>query len=432
MSAIQAVRHLSVVLAVVSLAGACAAATSPAPSTDAGMTPTVAPSSGATPTPSPSLSPRPTPTPEVGVAWQRVDDPDLVSRPRNGSMYGVISGGPGAIAWGFVYATGPRIWTTSDGRDWTPATVEAIDDANPEYPGEVLDIAAGGPGYVAVGTYGRAGGDGATAVVWTSADGTTWQRVPFGPAFERSQIGQVVAWKGGLLAFGCENASPIDCGPTRVWTSADGSTWTRSAPTLPGGLAGVGIVAPADDRLWGTGSPDTGGDLPENRPQPSRVTSLDGLTWTTERLPVLGIERLHPLRGGLYLTVVAIPTGDPDFIQPPAWVSRNPGVYRSTDQATWEPLAVGTELGQEIVAVGDTLIMVGGFRAAQPTAWRSTDAGLTWDGAPVEGVLPKTVTSAMMRSVAALRDGTLVAVGAEMAGPAPSTAAWVSPPRPVD
>lgn len=430
MSAIRATRRLPALLAVVALAGACATATSPEPSTDAAVSPSVAPSSVATPTPSRSPSPAPTPTPQVGLSWQRVNDPDLDSRP-HGSMYGVIAGGPGAIAWGYVDATGPRIWTTTDGLDWTPATVDAIDDAMPEYPGEVLDIAPGGPGFVAIGTYGRAGGDGATAVAWTTTDGTSWERVPFGPAFERSQIDQVVAWKGGLLAFGCENASPSDCGPARVWSSTDGRNWTRSAPVFPDGVAGFGIVSAADDRLWGIGGGNTG-DTPEERPQPPRITSLDGRTWTTETLPVVGIERLHPLPGGLYLTVVAIPTGDPDFIQPPAWVSRNPGVYRSTDQATWEPLVVGKELGQEIVAVGDTLIMVGGFAADHPTAWRSTDAGVTWAEAPVTGAAPGLVTGGTMRSVAALPDGTLVAVGGELAGPEPSTAAWVSPPQPGD
>jgi len=100
--------------------------------------------------------------------------------------------------------------------------------------------------------------------------------------------------------------------------------------------------------------------------------------------------------------------------------------------ATWEPLKVGRELGQEIIAVGDTLIMVGGFDVGHPTAWRSTDAGVTWAEAPVNGVPPETVTSAMMRSVAALPNGTLVAVGEELAGMEPSTAAWVSRPQPGD
>jgi len=56
-----------------------------------------------------------------------------MSYPRYGSMHGVICGGPGAVAWGTSYLTGPRIWTTTDGRDWVPATVEASADAAAEY-----------------------------------------------------------------------------------------------------------------------------------------------------------------------------------------------------------------------------------------------------------------------------------------------------------
>lgn len=402
---------------------ASASASAPTSAT-AAILPTAGPTTtGAPPptTPVATAAPSPSPTiaPEVGIAWTTVTDADLVAAPRWGSMYGVVAGGPGAIAWGEVYLAGPRIWTTTDGRDWSPAAVEAPADAEADYPGAVLDVTRGGPGYVAVGVYGRAGGDGATAIVWTSVDGTVWQRVPFGPAFERSQIDQVIGWRGALLAFGCENESPTDCGPARVWTSPDGMTWTRSAPVLPEGVNGLGIVVPADDRLWGKGGTGTDTALTENSPKPTRITSTDGLTWTKAELSVVGVERLHPLPGGLYLTVAAIPSGNPDFVEPPAWVSRVPGVYRSTDEVGWEPLAVGKELGGEIIAVGDTLVMVGANAKGRPTAWRSTDAGRTWT-AVVAGPAKGSMTA-----VAALPDGTLVAVGK---ADATGTAAWVSAP----
>ena len=168
------------------------------------------------------------------------------------------------------------------------------------------------------------------------------------------------------------------------------------------------------------------------------MTSLDGLTWTVSPLPVLGIERLHPLPVGLYLTVAAIPAKGTGFIQPPTWVSRTPGVYGSADLLTWTPLDVGRPLGDDIIAVGDTLVMVGthGRRCwsskgdCLAAAWRSTDAGLTWTSVPVTGTRPKKVAVASMRAAAALPDGTLVAVGSEIDRSTgwPSTAAWVSVP----
>ena len=419
-------RRLPVLLTVLGLVAACATGAGTSPSASVAPSPSAivpGPTPAAPATASPTSTVVPTAPPQVGLAWQRVADPDLISRPRDGRMYGVTAGGPGAIAWGSIYGAGPRIWTTVDGLDWRAASVEGASDAEQGYPADVLDVTAGGPGYVAVGGYSRAGGDGQTSIVWTSVDGLTWQRIPFGPVFERSGMSQVVAWKGEILAFGCENASAADCGPGRVWASPDGGTWARITPNLPEGLVSLRSVAPADDRLWGVGVSDPSGDMFSDYPRPPRVTSLDGRTWTTAPLPVLGIERLHPLPGGLYLTVE--PSGD----QPPAWVSRTPGVYRSTDLATWEPLAVGHQLGLEIIAVGGTLIMAGASDASDARAWRSTDGGRTWVAVQAAGTPPAKVTSASMSSVAALPNGTLVAVGAEQAGTQKSsTAAWVSPP----
>jgi hypothetical protein len=152
-------------------------------------------------------------------------------------------------------------------------------------------------------------------------------------------------------------------------------------------------------------------------------------------LPVLGVERLHPLPTGVYLTVLEIPSGEPDFEPPPAWVSRTPGVYRSTDLAAWEPLAVGPQLGEEIVAIDDTLVMVGtdGTKCWKPgrcgaAAWRSTDGGRTWVSVPVSGTSP--VAGGSIKAVAALPDGTLVAVG-NLTGTNGwgYAAAWISPPE---
>jgi len=397
------------------------------------------PAAGAVPLANPTAAATPSAPPQVGLAWERVADRDLVSRPRNGQMYGVIAGGPGAIAWGGVSGTGPRIWTTVDGRDWSPATVETATDAVPENLPEVLDVTAGGPGFVAVGSYLREG-DALTSIVWTSRDGLTWERVPDSPGFEWSAMDQVVAWRDGLLAFGCKiiPSEPLTCGPDRVWTSDDGVSWVRATPALPEGSVRVGIVEPSSDGLWGVGYGSGGGFVDPDAPRPPRLTSLDGLAWTVSPLPVLGVERLHPLPDGLYLTVAAIPPKGPGFIQPPTWVSRTPGVYASADLLTWTPLAVGRPLGDDIIAVGDTLVMVGthGRRCWSPNgdclaaAWRSTDAGRTWTSVPVTGTRPKKVAVASMRAAAALPDGTLVAVGSEIDRGTgwPSTAAWISMP----
>ena len=244
-----------------------------------------------------------------------------------------------------------------------------------------------------------------TAIVWTSSDGKTWQRVPDDPVFADARLGQVIAWKGELLAYGCAGCG-MESGPTTGWSSTDGLTWTRFTPTLPAGSEVVGIGeslgrCPVGDRRARPQSGD-----PNAPQQPPRLTSVDGRTWTVSPLPVLGFERLHPLPDGLYLTVMA-PAADSVL---PAWVSRTSALYRSTDQVSWVRLVADQPVGDEIIAVGDTLIMVGssGDRCESldgrcvAAAWRSTDGGSTWQSAPVTGAAPAGVTRSTMTAVAPL------------------------------
>ena len=433
-------RRLPVLLTVVGLVAACAtgAGSSPSASVVQGTTPSttssVSPSVGPTTSPMPTIAP--TAPPDVGPAWSRVDDPDLVSKPRNGSMYGVIAGGPGAIAWGYVYATGPRIWTSVEGLDWTAATIEAVTDADPDQdnPGEILDVTAGGPGYVAVGVYFRAGGDGNTSIVWTSADGTTWERVPADPVFARSRMESVVSWRSELFAYGCENVSPTDCGPQRVWASSDGLVWNVVQLSLPEGTNTVSSVTPSADRLWGRAWLYDESVPAENPTAQVMVTSTDGRTWVTSTLPVVVRSPLHPLTDALYMTVAPWPLPAAQFTPPPTPAGQlDPGVYVSTDLETWTPRSVSLKtVGLDLIAVGDTLVMVGDDAAGnvqcwakcQATGWRSVDGGKTWETVPADKV------GGTMTSVAALPDGTLVSVGRTVDDRGwPSTAAWVSPAR---
>ncbi len=212
-------------------------------------TPSAAPSQSAVSSDGTEPSATASPIPQVGRAWQRVADRDLVSYPRNGSMHGVIAGGPGAIAWGYVYATGPRIWTSADGRDWEPADVEGPVDASAEYPGDVIDLAAGEPGFVAVGSYLTDRFE-SRALVWTSSDGVTWELLPDATAFDGTLVDRVVTRDGGFLVFGYEFVAMDEAGPQRIWASTDGRTWTDVVPVLPEGAERVSSVVPSSDRLW--------------------------------------------------------------------------------------------------------------------------------------------------------------------------------------
>ena len=146
---------------------------------------------------------------------------------------------------GGVVATGyGGIWFSSDARSWKNMLT-------PELPGgsspSVSDVVATSHGLVAVGTAGEPGTNHGVAAVWTSPDGRAWTRVrdsalePSTPPIpgnntspDRSSIAAIVRGGPGLVAVG-EVFSGTFNGPTlvtscctpTVWTSRDGSTWTR-------------------------------------------------------------------------------------------------------------------------------------------------------------------------------------------------------------
>jgi hypothetical protein len=382
----------------------------------------------------PSASAAPGGDAEIGLTWQRVDDPDLASTLPTGEIDGVIAGGPGAIAWGSIYGTGPRIWSTTDGRDWTIAAVESPTDAGSMegHFGIVRDVAVGGPGFVAVGQYIRLDST-VTAAVWTSTDGIDWTLVPSDPVFERSTMRSVVPFGGQLIAFGVESAG-MEGGPPRAWSSADGVTWEIVTFDLPSGVAGVGDPVASADRLWGwpiLAQPVDSLDAPAPMPGQTWLGSSDGRTWTSTALPVIG--DLYALRAGLYATVEPWPLASVDFTPPPIPEGRlTPGVYRSTNLATWTLLSGSMEtVGNDLIEVDHTMIMVGDDRAGrtscvpmpQAWTWRSVNGGASWDGGPAD---PSPGT---MAAVTGLPDETLLAVGTAPIDMCQSlgTAAWRSP-----
>ena len=104
---------------------------------------------------------------------------------------------------------GPGIWRSTDGEHWKLVFQSGSTSM-------ALALAAGGPGFVAVGW----AEDG--AAVWTSTDGLSWSIVE-DPAFAGWSLREVAAVHGGLVAF----AQALDGDSSSIWSSPDGRTWTR-------------------------------------------------------------------------------------------------------------------------------------------------------------------------------------------------------------
>jgi hypothetical protein len=154
-------------------------------------------------------------------------------------------------------ATGPdAIWTSRDGLSWTLAATHGI---TPQQPGDQAFVLTGtSTGFLAAGQ--AQGRDGRTqAVLWTSADGVTWQRM----TAVQAGLGDGVLSISYAASSGQDTviAGTLGDGAAGTWLSTDGGqVWTPV--TVPAGHgAGTGITGLAAD---GSGliavRPGTAGD----------------------------------------------------------------------------------------------------------------------------------------------------------------------------
>jgi hypothetical protein len=134
-------------------------------------------------------------------------------------------------------AADAAVWTSPDGFTWSRVPHdEAIFGGLGEQ--RMESVTAGGPGLVAVGSVSGVlvGSYAFDAAVWTSPDGFTWSRVPHDEAIfansrgkygnHEEQMLSVAAGGPGLVAVGFDSID--DCGwDSAVWTSPDGFTWSR-------------------------------------------------------------------------------------------------------------------------------------------------------------------------------------------------------------
>ena len=184
-----------------------------------------------------------------------------------------------------LYAT---VWTSMDGITWSrvPFNREVFGSQDPEEPGGgrswLHGVTVGGPGFVAVGS------DSWAAAVWTSPDGVTWTRVPHDPEVfgegatweTHSEMNAVSVGGPGLVAVG--NADGYSS--AAVWTSPDGLMWTRVAhdEEIFGGVGGQVMHAVV---AAGPGLVAVGEDEPDSHSAVGGIraavwTSIDGTTWT--------------------------------------------------------------------------------------------------------------------------------------------------------
>ena len=205
-----------------------------------------------------------------GLSWQRIPDPTGVFN--GATLSAVTSGGPGYVAVGTVQiqpsptlASNYRaaVWLSRDAVHWRRAP-----DAGAGFSAAFInDVAAGGPGLVAVGLAPGPPGHLPVSAIWISRTGSSWRRVALG---QGAGVDRIVAGNTDLLALGHTGAGD-GLQKTLLWTSRDGLHWRRVA-TDP---FGAGRIPPA---ITAFGSGFAAAGAYDNAP--ALWTSADGARWT--------------------------------------------------------------------------------------------------------------------------------------------------------
>ena len=277
-------------------------------------------------------------------------------------------------------------------------------------------VTGGGPGLVAV------GGDGGDAVVWTSVDGVTWSRVPDEESlFAGWTMASITVGGPGLVAVGYDTG-PSLAATSAVWTSVDGIAWSRVAhdEAVFGGAAmfSVTVGGPGLVAVGQTEGPRTDEDAVV-------WTSVDGTTWTR----VAHDEMVFGGEGAQRMTSVT--AGGPGLVAVgwreyfhSEYVSLSAAVWTSPDGFTWSQVphdetAFGGAVVSSVTATGPGLVAVGtrDSRSGPDAAvWTSVD-GINWTRVPQDEALGTGLMWDLINT-----DSGLVAVGSD----GTNAAVWVA------
>jgi hypothetical protein len=413
------------------------ATTAPPVTTGAPAPTTAVPSVTEEPQVAPAPAPSPTTTtpiaaaPEPTMTWIRLsDESGVFGGPGMQNIRDLVAGGPGFIAVGADDSGGDNdaaVWYSSDGLAWTRVPHDPDVFGGPGHQA-MWAIAAGGPGFVAVGADGIGTDRVATgafevesqsAAVWYSSDGIEWHRAPNnealtvgdgaiamtdvvagGPGFvavgyRMHMTNEVLAWSDFNTDFTNEPIEPIfhDLDAV-VWISSDGVTWDRvthddsvfggddvwhDMKAITAGGPGFVAVGAQGFEFWGP-SEDVNATA-------AVWTSADGVTWT--RIPHSeSLDTRHDV--GAWATMYDVAAGGPGLVAV-GYDIRNieeGAVWTSVDGSTWtrvvrsvfNPVDPFYPRMTGILAAGDTLVAVGGnsLQGGTMLKWYSVDGGDEW------------------------------------------------------
>jgi hypothetical protein len=318
----------------------------------------------------------PVPEPDLSAeAWTSI--PATAEVFTDASVWDVTAFGTGMVAVGMAWTDGradAAVWTSPDGLAWfrLPHDEETFGG------GYMRAIQSDGNQLVAVGSKCDEVDDDCLALgtptVWTSVDGSSWQRVTHDPTVfgVDGSMTDLVAYESGWLSVGsvCD-ADHRSC-PAAAWSSPDGISWTRTlfadsaytptSVTRGGGLfvaVGYGpvtavwtssdgvewLLAEHDPALFGTGQPTATEEFYD--------AAVESVTYSCFGQATCG-----------FTAVGSVVSNDDERAR----------IWTSTNGSTWTVAFEGPahSVAFDVAADGDTIVAVGS------AIWRTMD-GVTWE-----------------------------------------------------
>jgi hypothetical protein len=312
----------------------------------------------------------PVPQPDLSArAWASL--PATTELFSDETVWDVTAFGAGMVAVGMAYPDGwmyPAVWTSPDGLAWS----RVPHDEETFGAGMMWAIQSDGERLVAVGSACDDLEDcSMRPTVWTSIDGSSWQRVAHDPTVFgiRGDMHDLVAYENGWLSVGSSCDDDTSCSAA-AWSSPDGISWTRTL------LSDIGHLSePSVTRGDGLFVMVTTGLVSEV------WTSSDGVEWLrVEHDPALfGTEQptdelwsanMESVTYSCFdqatcgFTAVGHASGNDD---------ERARIWTSTDGSTWTVAFEGPadSAAMDVAADGDTIVAVGS------AIWRTVD-GVTW------------------------------------------------------
>ena len=147
---------------------------------------------------------------EDGLAWERLPAPASLEP----GVSGVARGADGFIAFGSVEGA-MQLWSSTDGRSWTAASVERDGTGEPGAGSSIERVVGTGTRVLAQGRL-----EAGRPLTMTSPDGRRWRMAP-----EAQRPGGEPTMAGGSGAFLAYLTPTAPAAPLVAWTSIDGESW---------------------------------------------------------------------------------------------------------------------------------------------------------------------------------------------------------------